>query len=655
LIESIRWTIGLIGNAFSLLMTATALPENYCVCVGEDGAPRELGRSGTAITYKAMGYQSGQAVALQLIPLANVSESGRAQFELKARAVRKLKHPNVARVFDVREEDQHLVFATEFLQGETAERWVVTHGPMPPAAVLRIGLQVVSALAEAAFHSLSHRAIQPSNLMIVSGADPDGDWPFVKLLNFGLAGLRLYSEGSDELAPPIGAAFASPEQLEKGKVDFRSEIFSLGATMCFLLTGAVPLAGSARKSGAERTLPSDASVPRAVRRLLRHMLRIDPDQRPRDPLFLTDELRRCLHKVERRRVGNRPVGLPLQAEPKMARENRSGWTGPFLIAATLLLLLGALGAVWWRGHLPWLTQRDRPLESIGVPIGINENAPANRSATPASPAPTTERSTLPAPVVQDETHASEAEQAEIASADSPAPEASAAPEQSIAPVVAENFSPSAATTPAESAAPTPPQSAEVQNSPAAAADETKVPLPADSPMETPAEDTLVSQPSPPAEAASDATAPPPENVPAEPVIAEQEAPESKQQEPAENSNQNAPSAVAPAAGPAVAGPETIATRKPSSVPARRGARRSAPARAVPPMRVGGQQARLVGTTGEGKWILSLPSGETVITPPLPNTNDAPMISQRKVRRVRIPSRTLPSDNRAPVVVLPPQN
>src|SRR2546423_15076042 len=186
---------------------------------------RKFARTVPAVTYKAMGYQSGHAVALQLIPLASVSEPGRAQFELKVRAVRKLKHPNIARVFDVRVEDEHLVFATEFLQGDTAERWVVTHGPMPADAVLRIGLQVVSALAEAAFHSLSHRAIQPSNLMIVSGSAPDGGWPFVKLLNFSLAGLKLYSEGNDELAPPIGTGFASPEQLEKGKVDFRSEIF----------------------------------------------------------------------------------------------------------------------------------------------------------------------------------------------------------------------------------------------------------------------------------------------------------------------------------------------------------------------------------------------------------------------------------------------
>ena len=123
---------------------------------------------------------------------------------------------------------------------------------MTPDAVVRIGLQVVSAFAAAMFHGLTHRSVQPSNLMIVPGANPDGEWPFVKLLNFGLAGLKLYSEENEprELIATIAPQFASPEQLEHRTVDFRSEIFSLGATMCFLLTGAVPLAGRNARNGA---------------------------------------------------------------------------------------------------------------------------------------------------------------------------------------------------------------------------------------------------------------------------------------------------------------------------------------------------------------------------------------------------------------------
>lgn len=637
-------------------MTATALPENYCVCVGEDGAPRELGRSGTAVTYKAMSYQSGRPVALQLIPLADVSEAGRAQFELKVRAVRKLKHPNVARVFDVREEDEHLVFATEFLQGETAERWVVTHGPMPPDAVVRIGLQVVSALAEAAFHSLSHRSIQPSNLMIISGAAPDGDWPFVKLLHFGLAEVKLYSDGKD-LVPAIGAAFASPEQSEKGKVDFRSEIFSLGATMCFLLTGDVPLAGRAGKSGlGRRVLPSAALIPRPVRHLLRQMLRVNPDERPRDPLLLTDELRACLKKVQRRRALRRAANVPIErklehevadnAEPGGPR-TRPRFLFPILTGATVLLLLAAFGIILLPAQVRWWTRTSRPLESIGVPIGVDEAAPQHAKAEPGT-SPASESSspisTKPNDAVARETDQAIAEQP--ASLSSPTPGDIAPPEPSGAPVIAENSpAPSPATT-----SDTMDSSANDLQSPGAAsfpsaAHQTEAPLPAEapsvSPSVPPADDNQ--EPPPPTEGPpAIAPSPPPVTAAESPAMAEQESP----------SIQNDELPVIALSSPA--GPKLPKTAK--AVPSSRGGNKTLPRRrAIPTMRVNGAPARRVGVTAEGNWILRLPSGETIVAPPPPDTHDVPIISHRKVRKLPASPRTVPANNGVPVVVLPPEN
>jgi serine/threonine-protein kinase len=208
-------------------MGPTTFSKHYCVCIQQDGTPREISRLGSVVTYKAIDYRSGRPVALQVIPLTSIDQSAREQFQEQARSAQKLDHVNIAKVFAVGVEDEHIVFVTEYLQGETADAWVVAHGPMDPDAVLRVGLQVVSALAAAMFHSLTHRSIQPSNLMIVPGATAEGEWPLVKLLNFGLAGLKLYSEGSEprELAPPISPQFASPEQLQDRVVDFRSEIF----------------------------------------------------------------------------------------------------------------------------------------------------------------------------------------------------------------------------------------------------------------------------------------------------------------------------------------------------------------------------------------------------------------------------------------------
>jgi hypothetical protein len=77
--------------------------------------------------------------------------------------------------------------------------------------------------------------------------------------------------------------------------------------------------------------------------------------------------------------------------------------------------------------------------------------------------------------------------------------------------------------------------------------------------------------------------------------------------------------------------------------------KSSPRAQLPPLRVGSEYARFVGTTSNGKWLLRLPSGETIVTPPLPNVDDAPVISHRRVRRV---ARPIPLEDEPPVVVLP---
>src|SRR5438270_2974032 len=369
-------------------MGITTFSKHYCVCIREDGTQRELARLGSVVTYKAIDYRSGHPVALQVIPLTSVDQAAREQFEEQARAAQTLDHINIAKVFDVRVEDEHIVFITEYLQGETVEAWIVAHGTMAPDAVVRIGLQVVSALAAAMFHGLTHRAIQPSNLMIVPGTNPEGEWPFVKLLNFGLAGLKLYSEENEprELIAAIAPQFASPEQLEHRTVDFRSEIFSLGATMCFLLTGAVPLAGIPNQNGvAERELPSVGKIARAVRKVLRLMLRHNPEERPQDPVVFAEELRKCLQKVESRH-GARHFEVPLAAElpPKVERP-RSRSLAIGLALAALLLALGAATAVLIPTRLQSLLHRQRDPSTIGVPVGVPDSMPppASEQTPPA--------------------------------------------------------------------------------------------------------------------------------------------------------------------------------------------------------------------------------------------------------------------------------
>ena len=121
------------------------------------------------------------------------------------------------------------------------------YGPMPVRAALHVAWQVSKALAAAARQQMVHRDIKPANIMIVADSE-EGDWPFVKLIDFGLVRSVLPAHDSDGTTPPRSPGTAqsgSPEQIEEGKMDARSDIYSLGCTLWYLLTGEGPFTGSA--------------------------------------------------------------------------------------------------------------------------------------------------------------------------------------------------------------------------------------------------------------------------------------------------------------------------------------------------------------------------------------------------------------------------
>src|ERR1700730_3160950 len=270
--------------------------------LSEDVSAHEVSRTGAAINYKAIDTRSHTPVQLQLIPLGTIDPAKMDQLKERAETAEKLDHVNIAKTLAVGVDHDYFVLVSEHFEGETTDSWIVENGPMAADAALRVGLQVVRAVGAAAFFNLTHRAIQPSNLMIAPGQSPDGGWPFVKLLNFGLAGLESHSDSAEarELAPTPSPQFASPEQRANGEIDFRSEMYSLGATMCFLLTGAAPLAVSGMKARLRiQRLPELRRAPKVVHDLLVYLLREDPNNRPQDPVALEKQMRDCLTKIER--------------------------------------------------------------------------------------------------------------------------------------------------------------------------------------------------------------------------------------------------------------------------------------------------------------------------------------------------------------------
>lgn len=581
-------------------MERTIFLEHYRICTNHDGSPHGVSRTGAAIEYKAIDTGSNETVRLQLIPIALIDDAKREQFKERAETAQKLDHVNIAKVLRVGVEDDHFVLVSEFLEGETADSWIVSHGPMTADAVLRVGLQVVRAIQAAAFFNLTHRAIQPANLKIVPGQSPDGGWPFVKVLNFGIAGLELHSVSAEgiELAPSISPQFASPEQLLNREIDFRSEMYSLGATMCFLLSGAAPLAVSGMKARLRlQRLPELQRAPKVLHNVLVHLLREDPENRPQDPVAFERELRECLTKIERRQSIGRKLGIPLAGvvprKPKPLKEPATPLAqvlGGIAAFAVFLLLTAAAGAFFFPDRIPFAHRNDK----VGVPVGVAD-ADKYATAPPKSPA------------------------AEIPPTQNSSPMIAAANQST--PAVQANQPPTALT-PVTSVVPT-------NNAPqVASADSSREPpLPAPGPDEESEKNFEQTEGAKPSQASSPSKAKIAAVAPARNSPKVASASSSREPEP-------------PAAGPDEESPigkdsEEAITTKPalsasrgkskSSTPSvsKRSSGRSQSAQRFsgreqserPTVRHGWVRARLIGYTADGRMILRLPSGRTVIARP----------------------------------------
>src|SRR3954470_12285586 len=218
---------------------------NYRIERRDDGSLWELGRGAMGVTYRAVDTSLKRPVALKLIDSEWVKggAEARERFMREARTAASLRHPNVATVyhFGIREENGQCFCAMELVEGETLEARVRRTGPLDALATIEIALQVCSALAAAEKQGLVHRDLKPANLMLVeSEAEASST---VKVIDFGVA--KALAEKPDAMGLTRGGfvgtpAFASPEQFTNAAVDVRSDIYSLGATLWYLLTGHMP-------------------------------------------------------------------------------------------------------------------------------------------------------------------------------------------------------------------------------------------------------------------------------------------------------------------------------------------------------------------------------------------------------------------------------
>jgi serine/threonine protein kinase len=363
----------------------------YRIVLDASAMPVELRRSAAGVTCQAQEIESDKDVALELIPAASLKPEAREQIEAEAMAAKQLSHVNIPTLYDFGFEEDDLVYVTEYFDGTTAEAWVTTHGPMPVHAVLNIARQVVSALGAATFHLIVHRSIHPGNLLFVPGQTADGEWPLVKVLNFGRVLPGVFTSGERSVLDK-SAPFASAEQVKDGTVDFRSEIYSLGCTLWSLLTGVSPFNAPGKAVAATQmasAMKGFGGVPKKIRRLIAEMVSINPDERPLDPVMMTERLQDCLTYVQRRAAIARRFGIPATWQRRrIAQASRLPIPMKPLAVAAMLLVLAAMAALLLpKSSSPdslWKRFTDR--EPIGMPVGVPEAsispafAPAGSSA-----------------------------------------------------------------------------------------------------------------------------------------------------------------------------------------------------------------------------------------------------------------------------------
>lgn len=279
--------------------------QHFEVPLREDGSLHELGRGAMGITYKAFDTNLRCFVALKVINAAFLSSDvARQRFVREARAAAALRHPNVAAVFHLGEEGGDYFYAMEYVDGETVEAIMKREGAIPSATALEIVLQVSRALGAAHRQGLVHRDIKPSNLMVIR---EDGELT-VKVIDFGLAKNAGPGAGEDAATLTMGGFlgtphFASPEQLDERELDVRSDIYSLGVTLFYMLAGHAPFSGSLAQVMSQhlhREPPLDtlSGQPAQVVDLLRHMLAKDPAARPQTPGDLRREVENCLSAIQ---------------------------------------------------------------------------------------------------------------------------------------------------------------------------------------------------------------------------------------------------------------------------------------------------------------------------------------------------------------------
>ena len=289
---------------------------------------KRIGRGGMGTVYQGENVETGQPAAIKVLsPRLAVEEGFRDRFETEIETLKKLKHPNIVRLYGFGEQEGHLYYVMELVEGTNLEDELQAGRRFNWRETIHLGIMLARALKHAHDHGVIHRDLKPANLLLTGESD-------VKLADFGIARLfgntRITSDGG-----LVGTAeYMAPEQADGRLVTFHCDLYSLGGVMFAMLSGRPPFKGGSlpellqyhRFSEPPHVSRFAADVPQELDQMIVRLLSKDPQARATNAMVVAKQLGAMEHALSlpQTRVGRgQRLDEPSDTERSNARIDQS--------------------------------------------------------------------------------------------------------------------------------------------------------------------------------------------------------------------------------------------------------------------------------------------------------------------------------------------